>query len=224
MSERSDSDDEALLDRDPVVLVVDDEEDLANLYSQWLSDDYAVRTAYNGEQALERLDETVDVVLLDRRMPGLSGDDALNRIREREYDCRVAMVTAVDPDTISSSLDSMTTSRSQFRRRTYTESSKSCSLGQHTTKPSSSTTPQCQPGPPSTPRNKPRSWLMTSAMLNLRPRLKPSNPSSTRHNRISNPMISTPPSGRWMGQTMNKHTSGWWASGRTTPTDGGRIR
>jgi DNA-binding response OmpR family regulator len=36
-------------------------------------------------------------VLLDRRMPGLSGDNALNRIREREYDCRVAMVTAVDP-------------------------------------------------------------------------------------------------------------------------------
>ena len=98
MSERSDSDEEALLDRDPVVLVVDDVEDLADLYSQWLSDDYAVRTAYNGEQALERLDETVDVVLLDRRMPDLSGDDALNRIREREYDCRVAMVTAVDPD------------------------------------------------------------------------------------------------------------------------------
>ena len=98
MSERSDLDDEALLDRNPVVLVVDDEEDLADLYSQWLSDDHAVRTAYNGEQALERLDETVDVVLLDRRMPGLSGDDTLNRIREREYDCRVAMVTAVDPE------------------------------------------------------------------------------------------------------------------------------
>lgn len=98
MSERPDSGEGAILDRNPVVLVVDDEEDLADLYSQWLTDDYAVRTAYHGEQALERLDETVDVVLLDRRMPDLSGDDVLNRIREREYDCRVAMVTAVEPE------------------------------------------------------------------------------------------------------------------------------
>lgn len=82
----------------PVVLVVDDEVDLADLYSQWLTDDYAVRTAYDGEHALDRLDDTVDVVLLDRRMPDLSGDEALDRIRARDDDCRVAMVTAVEPD------------------------------------------------------------------------------------------------------------------------------
>jgi response regulator RpfG family c-di-GMP phosphodiesterase len=44
------------------------------------------------------MDEGVDVVLLDRHMPGLSGDEVLDRIRQAEYDCRVAMVTAVDPD------------------------------------------------------------------------------------------------------------------------------
>lgn len=83
---------------DPVVLVVDDEEGLADLYSQWLTDDYTVRTAYDGEQALELLDEHVDVVLLDRRMPDLSGDEVLDRIRDRGYNSRVAMVTAVQPD------------------------------------------------------------------------------------------------------------------------------
>jgi len=31
-------------------------------------------------------------------MPGLSGSEVLERIREAGYDCRVAMVTAVDPD------------------------------------------------------------------------------------------------------------------------------
>jgi DNA-binding response OmpR family regulator len=38
------------------------------------------------------------VVLLDRRMPGISGDGVLDNIRAEELDCRVIMVTAVDPD------------------------------------------------------------------------------------------------------------------------------
>ena len=80
------------------VLVVEDEQPLADLFATWLTETYSVRTAYDGEQALERLDDDVDVVLLDRRMPGLAGDDVLEKIRERDYDCRVAMVSGVDPD------------------------------------------------------------------------------------------------------------------------------
>jgi DNA-binding response OmpR family regulator len=80
------------------VLVVDDEEGLADLYAIWLRDRYTVETAYDGEAALTALDEDVDVVLLDRQMPGVSGDDVLDTIRERGLDCRVAMVTAVEPE------------------------------------------------------------------------------------------------------------------------------
>jgi len=82
----------------PIVLVVDDESDVADAYAAQLEGQYTVLTAYSGQEALETLDETVDVVLLDRRMPGISGDDVLERIRERGLDCRIAMVTAVDPD------------------------------------------------------------------------------------------------------------------------------
>jgi DNA-binding response OmpR family regulator len=81
-----------------MVLVVEDEPDLADLYATWLRDEYRVRVAYGGREALEELDEEVDVVLLDRRMPDLSGDEALEAIRERDVGCRVAMVTAVEPD------------------------------------------------------------------------------------------------------------------------------
>ena len=80
------------------VLVVDDDEALTDVYAEWLSERYAVRTATTGEAALGQLDDGVDVVLLDRRMPGLSGEDVLDRIRRAEYDCRVAMVTGVRPD------------------------------------------------------------------------------------------------------------------------------
>jgi DNA-binding response OmpR family regulator len=82
----------------PLVLIVEDEPDLADLYATWLRENCTVRVAYGGHEALDELDEDVDVVLLDRRMPDLSGDEALAEIRNRGFDCRVAMVTAVEPD------------------------------------------------------------------------------------------------------------------------------
>ncbi|WP_459191307.1 HalX domain-containing protein [Halosimplex sp. J119] len=82
----------------PVVLIVEDEPDVAETYNLWLDEEYEVRMARSGDEGLAQLDDAVDVVLLDRMMPGLSGDEVLKRIRERELECRVAMVTAVEPD------------------------------------------------------------------------------------------------------------------------------
>jgi DNA-binding response OmpR family regulator len=82
----------------PTVLVIDDEPDLADLYAAWLTSEYDVRTAYGGSEALEAIDDEVSVALIDRLMPDLSGDEVLERIRAEGYDCRVAMVTAVEPD------------------------------------------------------------------------------------------------------------------------------
>lgn len=84
--------------RDPVVLAVDDDEEVLETYRLWLHDGFEVRTASDGETALETLDEEVDVVLLDRMMPGLSGREVLDRIEEREEDPGVVMLTALDPD------------------------------------------------------------------------------------------------------------------------------
>ncbi|MFD1585792.1 response regulator [Halorientalis brevis] len=80
------------------ILIVDDESAVTDVYAAHLQDEYDVRTAYDGSEAVEKLDEEIDAVLLDRRMPGMSGDEVLEHIREEGYDCRVAMVTAVDPD------------------------------------------------------------------------------------------------------------------------------
>lgn len=80
------------------VLIVDDQPNVARAYELYLSDEYTGVTATSGEEALAKLDESVDIVLLDRRMPDLTGDEVLERIRAAGYSCRVAMVTAVDPD------------------------------------------------------------------------------------------------------------------------------
>ena len=81
----------------PTVLLVDDEKDVVDVYALAFTGEYTVLKAYGGEEALEQVDDA-DVVLLDRRMPGLSGREVLDEIRARDVDVRVAMVTAVDPD------------------------------------------------------------------------------------------------------------------------------
>jgi len=79
-------------------LVVDDEQEVADAYALRLRGHCAVETAYSGDAALSIIDDSpIDVVLLDRHMPGMSGDDVLSELVQRDYDGRVVMVTAVDP-------------------------------------------------------------------------------------------------------------------------------
>jgi len=78
-------------------VVVDDEERVADVYASFLDDEHDVDVAYGGEAALALVDDDVDVVLLDRRMPGLPGDEVLERLRDRGYEGRIVLVTALDP-------------------------------------------------------------------------------------------------------------------------------
>ena len=54
--------------------------------------------AHDGPEALEKFDEDVEVVLLDRQLPGMDGSAVLSMIRDRGADTQVAMVTAVEPE------------------------------------------------------------------------------------------------------------------------------
>lgn len=82
----------------PIVAVVEDDVDLAAVFAEWLSGSYTVRVAHSAEEAREVIDGTIDVALLDRRLPDASGDEILDWIQEREFDTRVAMITAISPD------------------------------------------------------------------------------------------------------------------------------
>lgn len=85
-------------DRPTSVLIIEDEEGLAKLYSEWLPDEYNVETVYTAAEARDRFDRDVDVALIDRRLPNESGDTVLTWISQHYPECRKAMVTAVDPD------------------------------------------------------------------------------------------------------------------------------
>jgi len=84
---------------DKTVLIVDDEQMVAESYELYLGDDYETIVEYSGGAALMELDENdIDLVLVDRRMPGMSGDVVIDHIEQWKMDIQVIMVTAVDPD------------------------------------------------------------------------------------------------------------------------------
>ncbi|HEY7624870.1 MAG TPA: response regulator transcription factor [Candidatus Limnocylindria bacterium] len=65
------------------VLVVDDERALVGMVASLLGEDgHEVVTAYDGETALRRhAEESPDLVILDRKLPRLAGDEVCKRIR-----------------------------------------------------------------------------------------------------------------------------------------------
>ncbi|MDG5775032.1 response regulator [Haloarculaceae archaeon H-GB2-1] len=85
------------MSRRPTVLVVDDDCGCRRLYERSLSEQFRVRTASTGREGLDRLDEQVAVVVLDREMPGLSGEEVLDRIKEGPYDPHVVVASSLPP-------------------------------------------------------------------------------------------------------------------------------
>jgi len=86
------------------LLIVDDEADVrefaANFFRKRKID---AITAGNGEEALKIIDnEDLGLVLLDINMAGLSGIEVLRRIREKNRDIKVIMVTGTKPEEGSS--------------------------------------------------------------------------------------------------------------------------
>ena len=82
---------------DPTVLIADDEQQLTDIYATWLEESYTTRTAYCGAEAMDLLDESIDIAILDRQMPGHSGEELISTIRDGGFDCRAAMISANEP-------------------------------------------------------------------------------------------------------------------------------
>lgn len=85
--------------RQPLVLVVDDEADIVGLFSRMLeSEGYATVPAQSAEEALRLLQHGVrpDAIMLDLRMPGLGGLGFLLSLRAHTtgMEIPVAVVTA----------------------------------------------------------------------------------------------------------------------------------
>src|SRR5881394_3867124 len=79
----------------PTILVVDDEPGVRSALSGVLRDEgYTVDAVSTGEECLERLTRaSVDLIVLDVWLPGLDGLATLARLRERQVDAQVVLVS-----------------------------------------------------------------------------------------------------------------------------------
>ncbi len=78
------------------ILIVDDEQSYRQLLSLvFEGDGHTIRTATNGREALELLQqEPADVVISDVRMPDMDGIEMLSSVRETQPDLGVVLMTA----------------------------------------------------------------------------------------------------------------------------------
>ena len=78
-----------------LVLVVDDEQDIRDACERILSRvGYQVQKASRGDEALDILNkESVDIMLLDLKMPGMDGLEVLERVRKQNTDIQVIVIT-----------------------------------------------------------------------------------------------------------------------------------
>jgi len=78
------------------ILVVEDERLLADAVAEWLRREaFAVDTVYDGDAALERLGvNEYDVVVLDRDLPVVHGDDVCRALVDSGSETRILMLTA----------------------------------------------------------------------------------------------------------------------------------
>ncbi len=84
------------------ILVVDDARDVGRMVQE------ALRSAYKGvpvvyapsaeEAMLETSTMAVDLMIVDIRLPGMSGFDLVRRVRARQPDMQVIMITGLSPD------------------------------------------------------------------------------------------------------------------------------
>jgi len=83
----------------PSILIVDDEKTICNGLSRLFADDYITYEAYNACEALDILTKVrdIDIMLCDIKMPGMRGDELIERVRKSNEDLFIILITAASP-------------------------------------------------------------------------------------------------------------------------------
>jgi two-component system NarL family response regulator len=77
------------------ILVAEDDQELQELYHLLLADEYDTLRAYNGQEAVDLYcSERPDLILMDIKMPIMTGSEAIERIFAIDPKARILAVTA----------------------------------------------------------------------------------------------------------------------------------
>ena len=79
------------------IMVVDDDQGVLNLLKRFLTSlGYEAILADNGKEALQRMDEKPEIVILDIKMPGMNGFEVLEKIKEQAPSTEVIVITGLE--------------------------------------------------------------------------------------------------------------------------------
>jgi two-component system, NtrC family, response regulator AtoC len=104
--------------RNATVLVVDDEQLIRwSLAERLRADGYQVIEAATGQEALDRVADGVDLVLLDYKLPDIDGVTVLRQIKEQDRDILVILLTAFA--TIDTAVEAMKIGAYHFANKPF---------------------------------------------------------------------------------------------------------
>lgn len=86
---------------DKLILIVEDEEDILELLEYTLQKEgYETIGFLNVNEKLEKVldEEKIDLILMDRNLPGIDGTEFINSIKQKGYNTPVIYLTAKDKD------------------------------------------------------------------------------------------------------------------------------
>ncbi len=109
-----------MADKKPIVLVIDDEESMRDSCSQILAKDgFQPETAENGTVGFEKVQNVnPDLVLIDLKMPGISGFEVLDKVKE--YDPNIISIVITGYATVESAVEAMKKGAYDFLPKPFT--------------------------------------------------------------------------------------------------------
>ena len=104
------------------ILIVDDEEPFRNVLSSFFTTEvgYKVDSVESGEEAIEILKQkSFDVIILDYKMPGISGINVLQWLNEQKVETPVLMLTGAGSEPIA--VEAMKLGAYDYLRKEYVD-------------------------------------------------------------------------------------------------------
>jgi two-component system, cell cycle response regulator len=91
-----------------VILIIDDNAEIIEFLSDNLKSKYEIRTAYNGQNAMEILEhETIHLIVSDIMMPVMDGFEVCNKIKSNINYCHIPVILLTARKTLDSKIEGL---------------------------------------------------------------------------------------------------------------------
>lgn len=93
---------------EPVVLIVDDNQEIIEFLTDNLKPSYSVLSAYNGEAALDVLEkESVHLIVSDIMMPVMDGFELCKKVKSSYHHCHIPIILLTAKKTLEAKIDGL---------------------------------------------------------------------------------------------------------------------